>query len=163
MQHSMNTTSCNQLAQLSKSVRRTQNVPEESTCSPTTRTLFVSMSGDERFLSVLCGCDCELQGPLVGDAGCEDGWARCDCVRCGGGRCSILVSPVAKAGWLVHKRGRTPMTLQEIEASPRYCGDCIDHHHLEIKQNAVHRARRKRKTSGSLSWPDKKASSICMQ
>ena len=117
------------------------------------------MSDDERLLSVPCGCDCQPETLLAGEAENEDGWARCDCVLCGGGRCSVRVDDCVKMAWLVIRRGRSPSLVEEIEKSQRFCEDCVDYHHLKLKQKAVARARAKKRTSENLSDPDGEATS----
>ena len=103
-------------------------------------TLLVTMSSNDHVPSVSCGCDCEPQDTSVGDAGCENDWARCECIRCGGGRCNVLVHSIVKVAWIAFKLGHELITPSEIDAAPRYCGRCIDHHHCrKIEQDALHR------------------------
>ena len=143
------------------SVQRSRCGPENmiSKCNNTaivcqaTCTLLVTMSGDEYFPSIKCGCNCEPQAARISDDGCEDDWSRCDCIQCGGGRCNVLVHLTAKVAWIVFKLGHEPETPDEIDAAPRYCGSCIDHHHRKLEQDAVRRKRTQRDTHESCSCP----------
>ena len=91
--------------------------------------------------SSVCGCDCHLDGHLVSTE--PSGWEQCDCVLCGEDGCRVPVSPLLRIAVLVD-RGRLPLNLADIEASPNYCGNCRDHNLLEIRRAAVRRARAKR-------------------
>ena len=70
------------------------------------------------------------------------------------------VSDCVKIAWWVFRRGRSTCSFEEVEASPRYCGCCIDYHHLKLKQEAVGRARAKKTTSENLSDLDVQATRI---
>ena len=121
---------------------------------------FAGMSDDERSLSVPCGCNCQPETLHASEAENEDLWPRCDCVLCGGGRCGVRVSDCVKFAWWVIRRGRSPSSLEEIQASPRFCGSCADFHHLKLKQEAVGRARAKKRTSENRSDLDVEATRI---
>ena len=98
------------------------------------------MSVDAVSHSSLCGCDCAFPASA---STAPSGWGLCECVLCGGGRCSVPVSPLLRFAAL-HDRGLQPKKLADIAASPNYCGDCRDHNLLQIRIAAVRRAREKR-------------------
>ncbi len=68
---------------------------------------------------------------------------QCDCLLCGEGRCKKFVSPVLKEA-VIRERGIRPQNLESWDATPCYCGECRDENLLEIKRQAVRRAREKR-------------------
>ena len=100
----------------------------------------------------LCGCDCHLDADIVDASTTPSGWEQCECVLCGDGRCRVPVSPLLRSADLI-ERGRWPATLTDMSASPIYCGSCRDHHLLQIRIDAVRRAREKRQNEKAESRP----------
>ena len=105
------------------------------------------MPDDARSHSVTCGCNCQPETFHASEAVDNEIWAPCDCVLCGAGRCSVKVDYVAKVAWWVIKRGHFTYTRRQIEASPRYCGSCIDYHDLKHTQKTTDRVPTKNRTS----------------
>ena len=97
-----------------------------------------------------CGCDCHLDegGARKELTPChvDDGMVQCDCLLCGGGRCKNHVSPLLKLA-VIQDRGIRPQNLQSWDATPCYCGECRHENLLEIRRQAVRRARENRKAA----------------
>ena len=105
------------------------------------------MPDDARSHSVTCGCNCQPETFHASEAVDNEIWAPCDCVLCGNSRCIVKVDDyVAKKTWLVIKRGHFPYTSSQIEASPRYCGSCIDYHDLKESQKTTDRVPTDKRT-----------------
>ncbi len=88
------------------------------------------------------GCDC-ADTVATSDERDDAGWIRCQCNLCGvvGVGCKIKCSPIAICRVAIQKEDRAlDMT------DPILCGDCVDHFLLGKRQQAVKRAREKRKS-----------------
>ena len=106
------------------------------------------MPDDARSHSVTCGCNCQPETFHASEAVDNEIWAPCDCVLCGAGRCIVEVDEyVAKVTWWVIKRGHFTYTPSQIEASPRYCGSCMDYHDLKEIQKTTDRVSAKKRTA----------------
>ena len=73
-------------------------------------------------------------------------WHKCACTKCGrpGRGCDVTISVIA-IGWIAAMRGKElPTSLLDASNHPGFCDDCLDHNLLELRKQAVIRARQKR-------------------
>jgi hypothetical protein len=98
-----------------------------------------------------CECPCEQDTHMITLPVAQRApgfFVRCECALCGGGRCKVRVSPVAKAVVSVEtarQRGSANVKSFEIDDSaPTLCEACLSHPLLTIRRNAVQRARTSR-------------------
>ena len=92
----------------------------------------------------VCGCQCQSDVNLSLDGQ----WpARCQCQFCGDHTgCMVRMDPIARAFWFA-KNNKEATSVEEIEAAPLLCADCIDHacEDYRLQQTAVKRMQNKRK------------------
>ena len=91
-----------------------------------------------------CECACVLHTDAVPVCDIPASWDRCECLQCPGGRCKLLISPLNKF-FLEVEAARQSGSCGSNDMVRTLCGDCREHYLLDLKRQAVKRARDKRK------------------
>ena len=92
-----------------------------------------------------CECDCVLHIDPILLLQIPANRVQCECMLCQGGQCRVLISPLNKT--VVEEAAvRQSGSCGSNDMVPTLCEDCKEHYLLDLRRQAVKRARDKRKT-----------------
>ena len=119
----------------------------------------------------LCGCDCGLfmSDETASSSILDVGWTNCECRFCGTNQaCTVACSEVLRYSIALSRgkhheftqacrsfRGREDFTEDFKASHPKFCGDCIDHGLLQLRVEAVRRAKKRREEFANDNKPAK--------
>ena len=111
-----------------------------------------------------CGCDCglftsdETSDETTSTSSLAGGWTNCECRFCGTNQaCTVPCSEITRYFTALSRgkyhefteacrafRGLEDFTEDFKANHPKFCGDCIDHGLLQLRVEAVRRAKKRR-------------------
>ena len=123
-------------------------------------TAFENESPSRAFLeqAILCACECDCSDwdDLAENGQDDGGWLRCSCISCGppsaqgARRCLQRLSPVKTFYQHLVVRGKQPPTdTSSCSSMLTFCSPCDEKNLLELRKQAVVRARNRRKANES--------------
>ena len=121
----------------------------------------------------LCRCDCGLfmSDDSASSITLDLGWTKCECRFCGTHEgCTVACSEVLRYTIAVDRgkgdefsqacpslRGSEDLTDSFKASHPKFCADCMEHGLLQLKLDAVLRARKRREEFSNVEKPVKAA------